>query len=156
MTTVEGAVQLHEVRTMKESFLAIVLSFNPDAVLVFDAPELWTELDEFARLVTAAATLLARRVDESCTWRREGFRSAAEQLAARSGTTVAAAKAMLETSERVAAQPTTERALRSGELSARKAELVSSAVEVAPDAAAGLLELAASAPVAKVRQALCA
>jgi hypothetical protein len=59
---------------------------------------------------------------------------------------------MLETSRRVARQPKTERALRAGELSAQKAELVAGAAEVAPEATDRLLELARTAPVAKLRE----
>ncbi len=52
----------------------------------------------------------------------------------------------------MAEQPKTERALRAGELSSAKAEVVAGAIEVAPDSADRLLELAKSAPVAKLRE----
>jgi hypothetical protein len=58
----------------------------------------------------------------------------------------------LDTSERVAAQPKTEAALRAGELSSRKAEMVAKAVEVAPDAADELLALAKTAPLGRLKQ----
>ena len=63
------------------------------------------------------------------------------------------AQSQLETSKRVARQPKTVRALREGELSARKAELVSDAAAVAPDAEDALLALAATAPVGVLRKA---
>jgi hypothetical protein len=96
--------------------------------------------------------LLAPRVDAAGEWKRKGFRAAAEQMAADAGTSVRAARAMLETSKRVAEQPETERALRAGDLSGPKAELVTGAVEVDPGSADRLLELAKTAPVAKVKE----
>ncbi len=143
---------LHDVRAMNELLRPRLAALDPDAVPLFDAPALWSEFAELGRLAEAATTLLARRVDQSCTWRSEGFRSAAEQMASRAGTSVSAAKSMLETSVRVAEQPATAQALRGG-LSLTKAALVSRAAEVAPEAERQLLELAANAPVAKVREA---
>ena len=43
-----------------------------------------------ARQVAAAKALLARRVEDSLVWKREGFRSAAEYLAAHGGTSLGA------------------------------------------------------------------
>jgi hypothetical protein len=56
-------------------------------------------------LAASAKTLLARRVEEANTWRRAGHRSAEEHMAAVAGTSVTAAKGMLETSKRVATLP---------------------------------------------------
>src|SRR5205823_2297133 len=86
-------------------------------------------------------------------WRGEGFRSAAEQLAMRAGSSVASAQAMLDTSKQVAAQPKTAQGMRRGELSAAKAKLVAGAAKVAPEAEDGLLALAKTAPLAEVRKA---
>jgi len=152
VVALESPTLLHEVRALKESLRGIVSSLDADAVFVFDAPAVWKEFDEIGRLTSAATTLLARRVDESCTWRSEGYRSAAEQLAAVSGTSVSSARSMLETSRRVADQPKTQRALRAGELSPAKVEVVAAAIEVAPESADQLLELAATAPLAKVKE----
>ena len=84
--------------------------------------------------------------------KRAGHRTAAEQLSADAGTSVTAAQRLLDTSKRIAAQPETEQAFRAGELSMPKAELVTGAIEIAPDAAERLLGLAKTAPVAKVRE----
>src|SRR3954470_2650823 len=131
----------------------LVADFDPDAVALCEAPSMWQAFARVERLAASAMTLLARRGGEAQTWRREGFRSAAEQLATRAGTSVSSARSMLETSQRVAEQPKTARAMRAGELSAAKAEVVAGAVEIAPDCEEQLLELAVSAPLAKVREA---
>src|SRR5690349_21321219 len=123
------------VRRLGDIKLAVrewVEEFDPRAVALCEAPGMWRELDEVERFAASAKLLLAPRVDEAGEWRRKGFRSVAEQLAADAGTTVAAARSLLETSKRIAEQPKVERALRAGELSATKAELVAGAVEVDP------------------------
>jgi hypothetical protein len=131
----------------------MVVTLDADAVPLFESAALWSEFDELERLAASAKLLLGRRVDESCTWRREGYRSAAEQMAARSGTSVASARKLLETSVRVADLPKTEAMVRTGALSPAKAGVVSSAAVVAPDCEDALLELAASAPYGVVRKA---
>jgi hypothetical protein len=130
----------------------LVAEFDPNAVPLCDAPSVWRDLDAVERLAASAKLLLATRVEQAGEWKRNGCRSAAEQFAADAGTSVSAARSMLETSRRVARQPKTERALRAGELSAQKAELVAGAAEVAPEATDRLLELARTAPVAKLRE----
>src|SRR5262245_52192879 len=130
----------------------LVAEFDPDALPLCEAPRVWATVDEVERLAASVKVLLARRVEESGAWKRNGFHSAAEQLAAVSGTSVSAARSLLETSKRVEEQPKTEQALRAGELSMAKAELVSSAAEVAPAETDRLLELAVTAPVAKVKE----
>jgi hypothetical protein len=129
-----------------------VAEFDPHEIALCDTPRTWQQLAHMKRLVESAMILLAPRVDEAREWRRKGFRSAAEALAADAGTSVSTAKSLLETAKRVAGQPKTERALRAGELSGPKAELVAGAVEVDPGSADRLLELAKSAPVAKVKE----
>src|SRR5579862_3895850 len=131
----------------------LVAEFDPGAVPLCEASRLWETLAGCARLVASAQMLLAPRVEESGEWQRKGYRSAAEQLAAANGTSVSAARGLLDASHRVAAQPKTEQALRAGKLSPPKVELVAGAIEVAPDAADDLLALAPTAPVAKVKEA---
>jgi len=131
----------------------MLATLDADAVPLFETPGLWSEFDELERLAASAKVLLARRVEESCAWRSEGYRSAAEQMAARSGTSVASAQALLETSKRVAKLPKTEAAVRAGKLSPALANVVSSAAIVAPGCEDDLLELAGSAPFATVRKA---
>ena len=71
---------------------------DPDAIAASEATRLYEGLDRIVRTATAARILLARRVDDSLEWRRRGFRSAAEFLASKSGTSLGAAKTDLETS----------------------------------------------------------
>src|SRR5262249_35023222 len=127
-------------------------TLDADAVPLFDAPKLFAELAALRSMAGAAMTLLARRVDQSCTWRSEGYRSAAGQIAARSGTSVNAARTLLETSQRVADLPKTEAVVRSGALSPEQAAAVSAAAVIAPDQEDGLLELAVAVPLARLQK----
>jgi hypothetical protein len=102
--------EVRDVGAVAESLRALVAGLEPDDVFVFDAPELWSAFNEVKTLASAAMTLLARRVEDACTWKRAGYRSAAEQLASVSGTSVSAAKRVLETSKQVRDLPATAHA----------------------------------------------
>ena len=88
----------------------MVRDLDPDAIPVCEAPDLWKEFVAIARLAESAATLLARRVEDGETWRKAGFKSAADQLALLSGTSISEAKTQLKTSKRVKKLPKTANA----------------------------------------------
>src|SRR5690242_4066305 len=111
------------------AFGEFVAEFVP---AVCDAPTTYQKLARMKRLAEASMILVAQHVEESGVWKRKGFRSAADYLAAEAGTSVSSARSMLETAKRVAEQPKTAGALRTGEFSAAKAGLVAGAIEVAP------------------------
>ena len=140
-----------DLRGLQLELAAMVRGFDPDAVQLCDLDELWAEVAAVDRLVSTLKTLLARRMEDAATWKRAGYRSVAEQLAAVSGTSVSAARNMLETSKQLEALPATADAMRAGKLSRAKAEAIASAATVAPEAEARLLAKA-DAPVAVVRE----
>jgi hypothetical protein len=125
---------------------------EPDAVPLPEAAAWWEALDAMERLVTGAKTRLARRVDESREWKRKGFRSAAEHLAALGGTTVGAARESLTVSAAVKALPQTEAAVRAGSLSAAQATAVVSAATADPAAERRLLDQAGRSSLAELHQ----
>jgi hypothetical protein len=84
-------------------------AFDPDAVQLQDVQGLFVEIDAVERWAASIKTLMARRMQDAATWKRAGFRSAAEQMAAVAGTSVSAAHSMLETSKQVEALPATTR-----------------------------------------------
>ena len=101
-----------DVREIDEFFAVLVARIDPDAVPLSEVTELWTALDTVERRAAAAKLLLARRVEEAGRWKRGGYRSAADQLAGISGTSLTAAKNQLETSKKLRTRPATARALR--------------------------------------------
>src|SRR5277367_4591711 len=110
-----------DVRDIEQFLGVIVGKLDPDAVPLSEAKDVWVEFDKVERLAASAKTLLARRVAEAGTWKREGCRSEAEQLARLAGTSDAVARSSLETSKRARKLPKSAAALRSGTLSAAKA-----------------------------------
>ncbi len=141
-----------DVREIDEFLAVLVARIDPDAVPLCEVTDLWTALDTVERRAATAKLLLARKVEEAGRWKRDGYRSAAEQLAGIAGTSVTAAKNQLETSKKVAKLPATQRALRKGKLSGAKAEAIAAASEIDPEAEAALLDGAEDAPLAKVRE----
>src|SRR5438046_4100632 len=82
---------------VRDALAAIVAGLDPDSVALPVAPPVWEHFDAVERLAGAAKVLLARRVDESRAWRRAGYRSAAEYLAAKEGGSLGGARRQLET-----------------------------------------------------------
>ena len=125
-----------DVREIDEFFRVLVSRIDPDAVPLCEVTDLYTALEVVKRRAESTMLLLARRVEEVGRWKRDGYRSAADQLAGIAGTSVGAAKNQLETSKKVAKLPATAQALRKGKLSPAKAEAIAAAAEIAPEAEA--------------------
>src|SRR6266481_5546355 len=90
---------------VEDGLRSLVADLDPNAIALPEAPELWKAFDRVERLAASAKTLLACRVEEAGTWRKGGYRSAEEKMAADSGTSITEAKAALATSKRVKKLP---------------------------------------------------
>jgi len=130
----------------------LVRDLDVDAIPVCEAPSQWKDYVAIVHLATSAATLLARRVEEGETWRAGGFKSAADQLALLSGTSVKAAKTKLQTSKRVKKLPKTANAMRTGALSPEKVDAIADAANVEPSAEEKLLAGAEKKPLGELRE----
>jgi Domain of unknown function (DUF222) len=130
----------------------LVSALDPDAVSGPSARELWGEFDRIERLGSAGKTLLARRIAATHDRDRAGSRTAAESLARQAGTSTAAAREALDTSNRLSELQGVAGALRSGELSPAQAAAITGAAEADRSAERRLLELAARAPLAELRE----
>jgi hypothetical protein len=144
---------LVEAQSMRSALVGFVDRLDPRSVALTQAPGLWAELDGMERLVAGAKTLLARRVEESREWKRKGFRTAAEHLAAMGGTTVRTAQETLAVSAVVESLPQTEAAVRAGALSARQVTEVAVAAAADPSAEDRLLAHAQRSSLAELHQA---
>jgi Domain of unknown function (DUF222) len=129
----------------------IVDGLDPDAVSGPAATELWARLDRVERLAAAGKTLLARRLAQTHRPEKAGAKTAAEELARRSGTSTGAARDALDTSARLPEQPAVEQAVRRGELSLAQAAVVSAAVAANPAEENRLVELARQVSVPELR-----
>jgi hypothetical protein len=133
--------------------MALAAAIDPDGVPASEAVRLYERLDRAGRAIAAAKTLLARRVDDSMEWRRRGFRSAAEHLAATSGTSLGAARGELDTSSALVHLEGTRSALVEGTISAAQGAVIAGAASVNPDAEGQLIAQAGSANLRELREA---
>jgi hypothetical protein len=138
------------IERVERSLAELVASLDVDVVT--DPVGMWKSFDRLERLVVSAKTLLARQVEATASYRRDGCRSPEEQLAKLGGTTMREARAVLATSKHLAELPKTVDALRRGELSASQVEAVASAAVCKPDAEGRLLALAATTNVHELRE----
>jgi hypothetical protein len=136
---------------IRDRLAALVDRLDPDAVSGAAARDLWGVLDASERLCAAGKTLLARRLAQTHRPEMAGVKTAAEELARRSGTSTGAAKDALDTSARLPEQPAVERAVRRGELSLAQAAVVSAAVAANPAEENRLVELASQVSVPELR-----
>jgi len=128
----EGSATHERIGELHGLLAAEVRALDPDVVLATESPALWQTFDGIERLAASAKVLLARRVEDSHAWKRAGYKSPAEYLAAKAGVTTGRARGDLETSKRLGAQPSLSEACRRGEVSATQAEAISGAAAADP------------------------
>lgn len=138
-------------RSVAESARLALATLEPRELTSSQVNAVLAEVVVLERLASSARVLLAQRAAESRQWQREGFRSAAEWLAAQQGTTTGRAKADLDTSERLDGLDGTKDALRQGRLSPDQAGAVADAAMVNPDAEADLIRLAEQESLRRLR-----
>ena len=137
---------------IRDRLAVLVDRLDPDAFSGATARELWAVLDKSERLCAAGKTLLARRLAQTHRPQLQGTKTAAEDLAKKSGTSTGAAKESLDTSQRLPDQPSVDGALRRGELSPVQAALISAAAAADPSAEARLVDLASQVSLAELRE----
>ena len=128
-----------------------ISGLDPDDIPAGEATRLFDGLDRIVRTATAARTLLARRVDDSLEWKRRGYRSAAEFMAARSGTSLGAARTEIETSNALRRLAATTEKLLAGAISPQQGALIAGAATANPAAERQLLETAKTANLTELR-----
>ena len=87
-----------------EELSEIVGGLDPDAIPLCEAPTCG-KTSRAGNDSRMPKTLLARQVEDGETWRKAGFKSAADQLALLSGTSINEAKTQIKTSKRVKQLP---------------------------------------------------
>ncbi len=140
-----------QVGAAEEAVRAAVAAIDPDDIPASEAVRLFERLDRIVRSATAGRTLLARRVDDSGVWQRKGHRSAAEHVAAVTGTSLGAAKGEVETSKALRDLPKTRRKMIDGSISPQQGSLIAGAAKVNPQAERALLERAGTANLQELR-----
>ena len=131
---------------------ALVADLDPGLLLGSDAASLYGDFCRLERLVTAAKTLLAPRIEETRCWETDGHRSAAGLLATLEGGTTGAARRTLEAGKALADLPGTEEALRQGSISGPKLSEVTQAGSLDPSAEDSLLAGIGSEPLQVIKE----
>jgi hypothetical protein len=72
---------LPAVRAVEASIARVVGALDVDTIAPAEAPGLFAAFDRIERLAAGAKTLLAAKVEASGDWKREGYRSPADQFA---------------------------------------------------------------------------
>ena len=127
------------------------VAFDDQAVTGDQAAALVELCTEVERIAQACRTLAARRVQESKIWQRDGHRTAAHWVAAKTGTSVGQA-VVLETAQRLDELPAVKDAFRTGGLSEVQAREISEAAWMDPRSERALIETARARSVGALRE----
>lgn len=127
-------------------------TFDPALVSAAEAARVVDDAATIEKIAATVKSLAAARVAETEVWRAGGERSAAHDLARRTGTSIAQAQEALGTGRRLRDLPAVAQAARRGELSTQQATLVADAATTAPDAERRLLETSRSGSLGALRE----
>ena len=133
------------------SLRGLVGELEPRCLRGEDAARLLGVFAEAERLAGVGKVLLARRVEETSEHRRRGHRSAAEYVAAVTGTSVGSAARELDTVRKLENLPEAGEAWRAGKLSEAQAKEIAAAATANPGAESELVA-AAGRPLAELTE----
>ena len=143
---------MFDLAEIRSSLQRVVGGLEADLLEPAAAESLVAEFATIKRVAAAGEALAARRVAGSGRWRQSGLRSEAEWLAWRTGESVGAARAVLETASHVGELAATSEAFRNGSLSVSQANAIATAAAADPSAEVSLLAFADGAPLTKLRE----
>ncbi|HET9442554.1 MAG TPA: DUF222 domain-containing protein [Acidimicrobiales bacterium] len=146
-----GDTMLQEARGLEAALVSFCDRFDVDSIPGPEVGPVHQHLTRATKLLDGARTRLARRVEDSGAWRKDGDRTCEEFLARTAGTTTGAAKDRLTASKRLVDLPATEAAVRAGALSAEQAAVVADAAAANPAAEERLLATAKLEPMSGLR-----
>jgi hypothetical protein len=141
-------MRLSELRSAMSEYAT---RFDPARIAAHDAACVVEDAAAIKNMAATVEALAAARVAETALWKRNGDRSAAHQLARRTGTSVNQAKDALDAARRLRELPATEAAARRGELSAQQVAVITDAASTDPNAEAWLLEQSRTQSLGELR-----
>ncbi len=130
---------LKELRTAMEQYAT---RFDAGRLSCEDATVVVREAAAVEHMAATVKALASARAAESKEWKTRGHRSAEEDLARTTGTSMSGAREALALGRRLAMQPEVADAALRGQLSTGQASAISDAVETDPKAAECLIEAA--------------
>jgi uncharacterized protein DUF222 len=131
---------------------SLVAGFDVDGLAAPEAAQVVERCAEAERLLAALRVLAATTLENKALWRREGFRSVAHWMAAKTGTAVGPAIGSLEMAGLLAELPVVAEAFRSGRLSEAQAREITQVATDVPDAQEQLVEAAGKLTLRELRE----
>ncbi|MGH9125380.1 MAG: hypothetical protein ACRDZ8_11745 [Acidimicrobiales bacterium] len=133
-----------ELEAVEARLRALAASFDSDALPTAQAALVVKKAATIENIAATLKALAANRAAQAGGFRRRGHRSAAEQLAQQTGTTVGDAISTLTRGENLDNQPAVAAAALDGRLSPAQAGVIADAANTNPAAAPKLLDTAAA------------
>src|SRR5256885_1465808 len=116
-------------KTVRQAMESVARDFDPVVLSLAAAEDALRHATAVEAMAATVKALAARRVADGAAWKSRGAKSAADDLAQRTGTTVGKAIETLKTGERLGQSPEVDDAARRGELSAAQASAITDAVD---------------------------
>ena len=142
---------LRGLEELRAEVAAFGTAFDPGLLSPADAARIVVEAAVIENVAATVKALAARRAADDGAWRREGAASPAHALARRTRSSVTAAKAALETAERLSALPVLDAAARSGAVSPSQAAPIAEAAAADPAAEQRLVDRARRSSLGELR-----
>ena len=139
-------------KRLLSSARSVVSSLDQAPLSDDDAVSLVELFAELERLSVAGRSLASRRVAESKIWQREGHRTAADWVAAKTGSKIAEARDSLQLARRLEELPALRHAFTSGALSHEQAHAVSAAAWIDPASERALVDAARTKPLQALKR----
>jgi len=131
---------------------SLVAGFEADGLDAPEAARVVEQCAEAERLLAALRVMAAHTLEDKALWRREGFRSVAHWMAAKTGTAVGPAIATMEMAALLVDLPVVAEAFRSGRLSEAQAREIAAVAAEVPDAEEHLVEAAQKLTLRDLRE----
>ncbi len=129
----------------------LTTAFDASLLVPSMAEQVVRDVSATINMLETVRALAAGRAAEGGSWRREGARSPAHQLARQTGTSVGRAKEALDTGARLKELPALSSATRRGEVSPAQAAPIADAASADPSSEERLLEKAKRASLGELR-----
>ncbi|WP_436795465.1 DUF222 domain-containing protein [Actinospongicola halichondriae] len=148
----ESGVGVRDVEVQEQAIALLCSSLDPALIHADDVSTVFDALVHMQKLVTGAVVRMSARFDEVGDWKRNGSRSAEDEIARKTGTSVGRARRSLQTSKNLTNTPGVDNALRQGDLSPDQADAVSSGASASPDDEDELLRTAKKESLQTLKQ----
>ncbi len=141
-----------DIRSHLEAARVLCESLDPSLLPDGEVAPAFDALAQIQKLAEGAVVRMTARYDEVQAWKRNGSKSAEDDIARKTGTSTSRARKQLDTSKRLRRRPKSDAAVRSGALSPDQADEVTSGADASPEDEDSLLASARKDPLHELRR----